>query len=134
MTNEKSCGAIVYRHQRGRVLILLIKHSKGGHWAFPKGHVEFGETEKQTALREIKEETGIDVEIISNFRESIIYNPKKDITKEVVYFLAKAKHTNVKMQQEEISDVKWVDIDKCFELLTYDNDIGLLNKVKKYFI
>jgi len=134
MINEKSCGAIVYRHHRNRILILLIKHIKGGHWAFPKGHIEDNETEEETALREVKEETGIDVIIEPNFKESICYNPKKDIKKEVVYFLANAKHNNVKMQQEEISDVKWVEIDKCFELLTYDNDISLLNKAKKYFI
>ena len=61
MKTEKSCGAVVLRKNQGRLQVLLIKHINGGHWAFPKGHVEPGETEEQTALREIKEETGLSV-------------------------------------------------------------------------
>ena len=58
MTYEKSCGGIVYRKFHGNTEILLIKHIKSGYWSFPKGHVENGETEEETAKREIKEETG----------------------------------------------------------------------------
>ena len=61
MKFEKSCGCIVLNNEQ----VLLVKHNKG-HWDFPKGHVEEGETEKQTALREVKEETNIDVQIISD--------------------------------------------------------------------
>ena len=53
MNFEKSCGAIVYRKFHGNTELLLIKHANGGHWSFPKGHVEAGETELQTAEREI---------------------------------------------------------------------------------
>ena len=60
MIKEKSCGAIVYRKYHGNTEILLIKHINSGHWSFPKGHVERGETEVQTAHREILEETNID--------------------------------------------------------------------------
>ena len=67
MTYEKSCGGIVYRKFHGNTEILLIKHIKSGYWSFPKGHVENGETEEETAKREIKEETGIDVYIDSGF-------------------------------------------------------------------
>ena len=61
MTHEKSCGGIVYRKFHGNTEILLIKHVKSGYWSFPKGHVENGETEEETAKREIKEETGLSV-------------------------------------------------------------------------
>ena len=61
MMHEKSCGAIVYRKSHGNIEILLIKHVNSGHWSFPKGHVEGTETEVETAKREIKEETAIDV-------------------------------------------------------------------------
>ena len=56
MQHEKSCGAIVYRKSHGNTEILLIKHINSGHWSFPKGHMENGETEIETAIREIKEE------------------------------------------------------------------------------
>ena len=91
MLHEKSCGAIVYRKSHGNIQILLIKHVNSGHWSFPKGHTEGEETEAETALREIKEETGIDVILDTTFRETVSYSPKKDTQKIVVYFLAKLK-------------------------------------------
>ena len=59
MKREKSCGAVVYRYNNDVLEVLLIRHRFGGHWSFPKGHVEEGENEFQTALREVKEETGL---------------------------------------------------------------------------
>lgn len=88
---KKSCGGIVYRKFHGNTEILLIKHIKSGYWSFPKGHVENSETEEETAKREIKEETGIDVYIDSGFRETVTYSPRKDAKKEVVYFVAVQK-------------------------------------------
>lgn len=77
MLHEKSCGAIVYRKSHGNTEILLIKHVNSGHWSFPKGHVEGNETELETAQREIKEETGIDVILDPTFRETVSYSPKR---------------------------------------------------------
>ena len=68
MQHEKSCGAIVYRKSHGNTEILLIKHINSGHWSFPKGHMENGETEIETAIREIKEETSVNVMIDPTFR------------------------------------------------------------------
>ena len=51
MQHEKSCGAIVYRKSHGNTEILLIKHINSGHWSFPKGHMEAGETEIETAIK-----------------------------------------------------------------------------------
>ena len=63
MKREKSCGALVYRiTQNGQKELLFIKHRHGTHWSFPKGHMEEGENEVQTALREVKEETGLDID------------------------------------------------------------------------
>lgn len=130
MVFEKSCGAIVYRRYHGNLEILLIKHVNSGHWSFPKGHVEAGETEEETALREIKEETGIDVIIDSTFRETVTYFPRKDTQKVVVYFLAKAKNFEYVPQEEEIAQIKWVDIGYATSVLTYENDKTIVNKAK----
>ena len=94
MLHEKSCGAIVYRKYHGNTEILLIKHINSGHWSFPKGHVEGDETEEETAKREIMEETGIDVNLDTTFREIVSYSPRKDTQKIVVYFIGKAKNTD----------------------------------------
>lgn len=130
MQYEKSCGAIVYRKHHGNIELLLIKNANGGHWSFPKGHVEKGETEEQTAVREIMEETGIEVEVDTSFREVITYAPKKDITKDVIYFLAKAITYDYTPQQEEIAKIKWVEINNAHTLLSYDNDRQLVIKAK----
>lgn len=130
MLHEKSCGAIVYRKSHGNIEILLIKHINSGHWSFPKGHMESGESETQTALREIKEETGIDVIVDPTFRETVSYSPKKDTQKVVVYFLAKAKNFEYTPQEDEIADIKWVDIGHALSVLTYENDKTIVNKAK----
>ncbi|MBQ7990998.1 MAG: NUDIX domain-containing protein [Oscillospiraceae bacterium] len=130
MTYEKSCGAVVYRRHHGNLEILLIKHIHSGHWSFPKGHTEAGESEIQTALREIKEETGIDVMIDPTFRETVTYYPKKDTQKVVVYFLAKARSYDVVPAEGEIAEAKWVDFGYANSLLIYENDRTIVAKAK----
>jgi 8-oxo-dGTP pyrophosphatase MutT (NUDIX family) len=132
MLHEKSCGGIVYRKYHGNTEILLIKHIGSGHWSFPKGHVEAGETELETATREIKEETGIDVMLDPTFRELVTYSPKKDTQKVVVYFIAKAKPGCPVPQENEVAEVRWVEINRAADLLVYDNDRCIVNKAKKF--
>lgn len=130
MQYEKSCGAVVFRKYHGNTELLLIKHANGGHWSFPKGHVEPGETEVETAVREVKEETGIDIMVDASFREIVSYSPKKDTQKDVVYFLAMAKNYNFTPQPEEIAQIKWVEISRVHSILSYDNDRQLVNRAK----
>ncbi|MCD7773114.1 MAG: NUDIX domain-containing protein [Ruminococcus sp.] len=132
MENEKSCGAIVYRKYHGNTEILLIRHINSGHWSFPKGHVEGNETEIETAHREVLEETGIDAIIDPTFRETTTYCPKKDTVKLVVYFIAKAKNTDYVPQEEEIADVRWVEINLASSILAYDNDKLIASQAKAY--
>ncbi|MDE6730950.1 MAG: NUDIX domain-containing protein [Oscillospiraceae bacterium] len=131
MRYEKSCGAIVYRRFHGNIEILLVRHINSGHWSFPKGHVESGETEIETAIREIKEETAIDVLIDPTFRETVSYSPKRDTQKIVVYFIARAKNYNFTPQKDEISEVRWVDAGYISHLLTYENDRNIVMKARK---
>ncbi|MBQ9980939.1 MAG: NUDIX domain-containing protein [Oscillospiraceae bacterium] len=130
MLYEKSCGGVIYRKSHGNLEILLIKHINSGHWSFPKGHIEANETEQETALREIKEETGIDVVLDPSFRETVHYSPKKDINKEVVYFLAKPRQYEIVIQEEEIADARWVEINHACTVLTYENDKIIVGKVR----
>ena len=131
MQHEKSCGAIVYRKFHGNIELLLIKNQNGGHWSFPKGHVEGAETEEETAVREIMEETGISVNLDTSFRHVITYAPKKETTKDVVYFLARAVTYDYTPQEEEIAQIKWVEINHAATLLSYDNDRQLVSQAKE---
>lgn len=132
MSKEKSCGALVYRNQDNRLQLLIIRHKQGGHWSFPKGHVELGETERQTAAREVKEETGVSIEILDGFREQVNYSPRPGISKDVVYFLGYAEDSRTVRQVEEVSELRWVDFDRIREFLTYENDRNLLASAEAY--
>ncbi|MBR5805631.1 MAG: NUDIX domain-containing protein [Oscillospiraceae bacterium] len=123
MRTEKSCGAVVFRTIEDKTEILLIRHVNGGHWAFPKGHVEKGETEEQTALREILEETGLAVVLDNRYRQVVSYSPKKDVIKDVVYFVAYAAADSETVRQEsEISRIRWVDASDAVGYVSFDND------------
>ena len=113
---EKSCGAIVFNGDS----VLIIEQFQG-FFSFPKGHVEKGETEEETAIREVKEETNIDIEIISDKTYKINYKINNDTKKEVVFFLAKAISFDLKNQENEIISCEWVDKDKVLDTLTYKN-------------
>ena len=132
MNYEKSCGAVVFRKSHGNVEILLIRHSSTEYWSFPKGHMEESESEEQTAVREIKEETNLDVILDTTFRQTVSYSPKRDVKKQVVYFLAKAMSHELVPNPGEIAETKWVDIDYAPNLMAYDNDRQLAGKAKAY--
>lgn len=132
MAKEKSCGALVCHLEGDKLKILILKHRLGGHWSFPKGHVENDETEQETALREVKEETGLSIRLLRQFREMVSYCPKPGVEKDVVYFLGYADDPETTMQVEEVSEIRWVDLYGAHEFLTYYNDKQLLRSAKKY--
>ena len=127
---EKSCGGIIFYKTRQNTKILLVKNNNGRYWSFPKGHIEDGETEEETAVREIKEETGLDVTLVNGFREISEYCPFGKIRKRVVFFLARAFTDNVRIQEEEIDSYIWVDLQQARKLCTYDNDLRIIEKAE----
>ncbi len=127
---EKSCGGIIFYKTKQNTKILLVKNNNGRYWSFPKGHIEDSETEQETAVREIKEETGLDVTIVKGFREISEYCPFGKIRKRVVFFLARAFTDNVKIQEEEIDSYIWVDLQQARKLCTYDNDLRIIEKAE----
>ncbi|MFA6843392.1 MAG: NUDIX domain-containing protein [Bacilli bacterium] len=131
MKKEKSCGGIVYKYHQNELYILMIEMNPG-HWSFPKGHVEGNETEIETAIREIKEETNIDVIIDTKFRMVTTYNPTKEILKDVIYFVATPISDDIKRQVEEISDLKWIYYDDALKVVTYESDKNILEKAIEY--
>lgn len=127
MKKEKSCGCIILNNKNQILLIL----QNAGHWGLPKGHVEEGETEEQTAIREVKEETNIDIIINNKYRYTTSYSPKENVMKEVVYFLAQNIDEDKKPQLEEVSEVKWFTLEEAMNTITYENSKEILNKLKK---
>lgn len=117
MKKEKSCGTIIIDSNKR---VLLVRQKLG--WVgFPKGHMEQGETEIETARRETKEETNLDVIIDEKKRYTISYITSTQIDKEVVYFCAKPISDSLLPQETEIAEIMWVDIDEAKQYLSYDN-------------
>ncbi len=131
MKKEKSCGALVVRRGREENEILLIKH-RGGHWAFPKGHVEAGETEEETARREVEEETGLRVKLDTGYREMVTFSPAPKVLKDVVYFAATVVSGVETPQLSEVSDVLWVPFSKAEQYITFENDRHLFRSMIQY--
>lgn len=121
MRYEKSCGAVIFRRAEDWN-VLLIRHTKGRHISFPKGHVEAGETESQTAEREIREETGLRVRVDRRFRAENRYNIRPDTQKLVVIFAALTEQEEITPQPEEIAEAFWAPIEEASTRLTYERD------------
>tara|TARA_B100001123_G_scaffold169349_1_gene194677 strand:+ start:96 stop:524 length:429 start_codon:yes stop_codon:yes gene_type:complete len=133
---EKSCGVVLFNEQK----VLLLQYATGqkegewdlqGHWDFPKGHVDKGETEIETATRELEEETGIkNIILLDNFRKTINYKIQKrdrKISKEVVFFIATTAETEINLSHEHV-DYAWFDFTSALKQLTYDNARSVLSE------
>lgn len=128
---EKSCGAVMYTQSGGERKFILITNISG-HIGFPKGHIERGENEKMTALREIYEETGVHTNIYDGFRESYNYLINGYIHKRAVYYLARFDEADVKMNIREISEYRILSFDEALKILNFKHDKDILEKANAF--
>lgn len=131
---ERSFGVIPVYRKDGRTYFLLIRHNSG-HWAFPKGHAEPGESEIETARRELREETGIcDVTLCpepvfeEGYTKAAWHDPRQTVSKTVRYFLGIVHDPRVRIQVAEIQDYKWVTYDEARAIITFDSSRRLLEQ------
>jgi len=133
MPSEKSCGAVIFRRNGTRKYLLL--HYEGGHWDFVKGHVEKGENERETVLRETEEETGItDLKFMEGYRELISYfyrRAGRTVRKEVVFYLLETDTEQVRLSREHVG-FDWLTYDRAMERLTYKNAKDTLQKAQDF--
>ena len=129
---ESSCGAVVYRDIKGEVRYLLIKNKRSAHWGFPKGHIEPGETKKQTAIREVLEETGIHVRIIDGFESISKYKIQNKIEKQVSIFVGTTTDSSTSIQPEEIEDYIWLTYDRALSILKFENDKSIITAAHEF--
>ena len=137
MTDDFSCGVIPYRVIDGRREFLLVQH-QAGHWAFPKGHPDAGESHLETARRELSEETGIDRVTLDEdrpFEEVYTFTKRsgKQVRKRVVYFVGEVVGgPSVRVQASEIADYAWDDAGAARERMSFDEGRALLDEVVAY--
>jgi bis(5'-nucleosidyl)-tetraphosphatase len=132
LLREKSCGAVVFLKNTDVKYLLL--HYEAGHWDFVKGNVEPNESEKDTVIRELREETGIaDAQFIEGFREKIEYFYRRQgatIHKEVIFFLIQTHTEKVELSYEHVG-YTWLDYQSAMERLTFKNAKAALQKARE---
>lgn len=133
MTMERSCGGIVFTRKDGQIRYVIIQ-SITGCYGFPKGHVEPGETEAQTALREIYEETGLKPTLLTGFRATDSYAiPKRHNTvKFVTYFLAEYTDQDICYQKEELRGARLLSYEEALKKLPFKNARRILTQANNF--
>ena len=134
MVHETSAGIVIYRQLKTSRQYLLL-HYPAGHFDFPKGHVEKGESHRIAAFRELNEETGIKKIIwIEGFRQKIRYKylrGEKYSTKEVIFFLARTTQKRIAVSFEHKGFV-WLSYEKAIEKTTYPQAKNVLKKAEEF--
>lgn len=129
---EFSCGGVVF--YKGKVLVVRMKNLKGKKiWTFPKGHIEPHEKRRETAIREVKEETGYDCGILKPLFK-VRYGFKRKnvpVRKCVQWYLMKKGIKMGRPNKREIFSTRWVSLDAARKMLIYPGDHKLLAAVRK---
>ena len=133
MNYEKSCGAVVFTKIDNCIKYLLIQNLTG-IYGFPKGYVEDGESEIQTALREVFEEVGIKVELINGFRteDEHLIPHKENTMKKIVYFLGEYSNQDFSYQKEELSNAELVDYETALTLFQFESSKRILKEANDF--
>lgn len=125
MSYERSAGAIIFYQEEKKIEYLILRYTVN-YWGFPKGHVEKGESDRETAKREIYEETGIkDLTFISGFGKKARWSFKRGshgevINKEAIFYLGQSKTKKVKLSYEH-NDYLWMPFDEAIKIVSFDN-------------
>jgi len=135
MADILAAGIILYNQHDKTYLVIQHSNFSGGHWGFPKGAVEPGESVRDAAIREVHEEVGIKVVDLEDFEKLNTYEPHyyEGKLKEVHYFLAYTQEKGV-MDPWELQDMQWLTFDDAIEKLQYDRDKEILKKAEKFIL
>lgn len=134
LKREFSAGGVVFRRINGQVLWLVQERAGHGYWQLPKGHIEKGESSQQAAVREVKEESGITVRIITKLSAIkyfyVIENERR--FKQVQWYLMEyVAGSTADFDPREVSAAKFVPFKEAYKLIEYENEQKILQAADK---
>jgi 8-oxo-dGTP pyrophosphatase MutT (NUDIX family) len=124
MIREFSAGGIAVRRFRGRPFLAAVRVKEGTVLALPKGHIDPGESAAEAAAREVREEAGIDAELLEKLGD-IRYWYSRDgqrVMKVVSFFLFRYRSGSVREHDHEVDCAEWVPLEDATRLLTYKGE------------
>lgn len=135
---QTSSGGVAYREIDGVIQVALISVGEQGRWQLPKGNVDKGETPSDTALREVREEAGVETELVEPLDtiEYWFYVPTKKggrlrIHKFVHFFLLRYLAGSTESHDHEVNEARWFAIDEAISTLTFENEREIVQKAKE---
>jgi 8-oxo-dGTP pyrophosphatase MutT (NUDIX family) len=132
-----SAGGVAFRKQDGQVEVALISVGADNRWQLPKGLVDKGESTEDAAIREVREEAGIDTEIVTRIDKVEYWYFWKEngqrirYHKFVYFYLLRYKAGDVRDHDHEVNDARWVNIDDAIKMLAFDNEKKIMEKAKE---
>jgi 8-oxo-dGTP diphosphatase len=135
---QVSAGGVVYRQNDGKIEVALILVGPKDRWQLPKGAVNPDEKEKDAAQREVREETGLETELLHQI-ERIEYwfyaqrgEKRTRFHKFVIFFLMRYRSGHVNDHDDEVLEARWVEINQAIEMLAYESEKGIVRKAKEW--
>lgn len=137
MEIKRSCGAVVFTRDSGTYKYVIIR-SVEGFCGFPKGHVEAGETDQQTALREIREETGLEVTLLDGFvttdEHPHIREGRPPVMKQMIYFLGEFTGQAPRPQETEVSEILLLTYEEAMAAFEYESTKRILTEAHEFLM
>jgi 8-oxo-dGTP pyrophosphatase MutT (NUDIX family) len=138
VTHQVSAGGVIVREvdvTRDRFELCLIRPKESPAWALPKGRVEPGETDAMTALREVREETGLDGKLGDDLGtidyEFFSRSDRSLVCKSVHFFLITATGGDTSRHDHEVAEAVWLDVERAFDRMTYPNEREIVRKARR---
>lgn len=133
MTKEIVYGVIPLRQLEEGWQVLLVQHTKGNYWSFPKGHPEKGEEPLDTAVRELKEETGLEIDewlgemVLS---ESYAFEREGDLIEKTVFYTVAKVSGAIDIQADDVLFADWFDLNQAEAMITFEASKDVLRELK----
>jgi len=132
-----SAGGVAFRKQDGQVEVALISVGEDNRWQLPKGLVDKGESTEVAAIREVREEAGIDTEMVTRIDKVEYWYFWKEngqrirYHKFVYFYLLRYKSGDVRDHDHEVNEARWVVIDDAIKILAFDSEKKIVEKAKE---